>query len=584
MKNWKKALSTLATASMLASLLAIGAVGSVSAAASAKLDAATCNPAGCTQVADGLSLVQVGAVAGAGFANGGWLTITGGSFVSVAAQGANGDFVYVDPTRVNITNTGTAALVAADVFRVTSATAGTATVTVHYLDGSLVAQVEGTFDITFVAAGSLAVSAANSTVTLSATSLKADGTNTADVDVIVKNGASTPAAITTGLTVSATITPVGLVVQDAGAGYAQAASDGSAGSVTATAYEFTIKGSGIAGTATITFSVTDSNSVTTALGSKTVTFTGAVASVAAKNLAYSLDKTSGATNAVNFTLKDAAGNYVSANGSTVTVSDATIFSAAVSVQFAGDPATPGVVQVDCLGPEGSGTVTVKNNSFLSNAVTIYCSALAVDTFTVAFDKTTVAPGGSAILTVTAKDASGQPAVDGVAAPGVPVLSAGGITAWSGVKNGVSTATYLAPFNTGVVTALVSMTALTTASPVSVSINVSAPVPAVTSGTNASALGVTTTGTFSTSTKVAALGKYQTFKISFGAGAAGASVGIMVQTKNSAGVWSSSTRVTGRTADSSGNVYYYVKNSAAAWISVRGSLGSVLSNAVQGRWS
>ena len=64
---------------------------------------------------------------------------------------------------------------------------------------------------------------------------------------------------------------------------------------------------------------------------------------------------------------------------------------------------------------------------------------------------------------------------------------------------------------------------------------------------------------------------------------GVGCGILVATKNSAGVWSAFTRVTGRMADASGNIRYYVRNSAAAWISVRGDVGGTLSNAVQGRW-
>jgi hypothetical protein len=44
-----------------------------------------------------------------------------------------------------------------------------------------------------------------------------------------------------------------------------------------------------------------------------------------------------------------------------------------------------------------------------------------------------------------------------------------------------------------------------------------------------------------------------------------------------------TRRTGRIANSNGDVYFYWKSASAAWLSIRGNLGSVNSNAVQVRW-
>ena len=88
---------------------------------------------------------------------------------------------------------------------------------------------------------------------------------------------------------------------------------------------------------------------------------------------------------------------------------------------------------------------------------------------------------------------------------------------------------------------------------------------------ASALGANATSGFSTAKKTAALNKYQTFKISCGAAAAGQTVGIWVATK-SGGRTSAYVRVTGRVADASGNAIYNFRSSSAVSIGVRGSLG------------
>jgi hypothetical protein len=121
-------------------------------------------------------------------------------------------------------------------------------------------------------------------------------------------------------------------------------------------------------------------------------------------------------------------------------------------------------------------------------------------------------------------------------------------------------------------------------PVAPSTDIGVPVPVVgTSGTAASALGITTSGPFSTATKLPALGKYITVKVSFGASAAGATVVIWGASKNSAGVWSAFTAKTTRIADASGNVDYYVRSASTAWLSFQGRLGAVRTNAVQAHW-
>jgi uncharacterized protein YigE (DUF2233 family) len=108
-------------------------------------------------------------------------------------------------------------------------------------------------------------------------------------------------------------------------------------------------------------------------------------------------------------------------------------------------------------------------------------------------------------------------------------------------------------------------------------------PVVVSGTAASALGITTSGPFSTATKLPARGKYITVKMSFGTSAAGVAVGIWGASKNSTGVWSAFTAKTTRIADPSGSVYYYFRSNSTAWLSFQGRVGAVKANAVQAHW-
>lgn len=104
--------------------------------------------------------------------------------------------------------------------------------------------------------------------------------------------------------------------------------------------------------------------------------------------------------------------------------------------------------------------------------------------------------------------------------------------------------------------------------------------------NATALGVTTSGPFTTSTKVAALNGQVTYAMGCGVAAAGQIITIQrsVQTPASGGgTWSAFTPFTSRIANSGGTVYFYVRSSSAAWWSFRASIASVVSPARQTRW-
>lgn len=104
------------------------------------------------------------------------------------------------------------------------------------------------------------------------------------------------------------------------------------------------------------------------------------------------------------------------------------------------------------------------------------------------------------------------------------------------------------------------------------------------GTNATRLGVTQTGAFTISTKVAAVRKYVTYRFDFGVAAAGQTFVIWGATKTG-NDWSAFTAVTSRVANASGVVYYYIRQNSATWKSYRASWtgGGVLTLARQARW-
>lgn len=518
---------------------------------------------------------------------------------------SSGTILHDSGANVTIVNTTTVTLLGTDVasgveyFDVTSPTsAGTATLSISYQVGGFgLAVADGTATLTFFASSGLDTSPANSVVKVVANGgtcasaaidapSQAKGNTTPQVLCVSVKDANGNAVLGTA-NVAITITPVGLVKNDhTAAGTAQAASQlvnvdvGEAAGIAL----FGVSGSGIAGTATISVSVTYRGTTTT-LGTATVIFTGAVATVTATGVHTAVGVGLSSAGAVTFIAKDAAGNRVDTASSTVVTTGAAFASPSNggAVTTESTSSTKGNVTVLCGSTHGTGTIAIKSNSITSNAITVNCSDEA-DTYSVAFSNTTVIPGGTATITVTAKDVNGLPAPDGLEV--AIVVSAGAIldtnTVAGETANGVATWTYLAPFNTGVVTVLASADVLTTVSPVSASINVGAAVP-VASASAATALGVTTAGPFSTATKVAKLGKYVTVKMSFGASAAGASVAIWRASKNSAGVWSAFTLKTTRIADASGNVYYYVKSSSAAWLSFQGRTSSASTNYTQARW-
>ena len=85
---------------------------------------------------------------------------------------------------------------------------------------------------------------------------------------------------------------------------------------------------------------------------------------------------------------------------------------------------------------------------------------------------------------------------------------------------------------------------------------------------ATALGATTTGTFSNATKVTSVGKYITWRFAGGAALALRTVEIWVATRSGTAPWSAFSKLTARVANASGDVYFSLRGTTARWISVR----------------
>jgi hypothetical protein len=98
----------------------------------------------------------------------------------------------------------------------------------------------------------------------------------------------------------------------------------------------------------------------------------------------------------------------------------------------------------------------------------------------------------------------------------------------------------------------------------------------------SAAGLTTSGPFSTATKIVKLHKYVSVEFSFGAANAGKTVVIEGAAKIN-GVWSAFSGLTTRVADSNGNVFWHYRSASVAWLSAYGNLAGVHTNSVQARW-
>jgi hypothetical protein len=174
---------------------------------------------------------------------------------------------------------------------------------------------------------------------------------------------------------------------------------------------------GTEGVGTITFTGSVSG---TLLATKKVTFYGPVASFVATSAGAIVAPGAATANAISFVAKDSAGNTLNNEETGDTwyafSSDATIATVSTAVLGAGDyQVDSGLVSVTGV-KAGSVTITIGNKSTLalstikSNAATVRVGSTAIASVTLAFDKTTYAPGEKAVVTLTALDATNLPVV------------------------------------------------------------------------------------------------------------------------------------------------------------------------------
>jgi hypothetical protein len=590
---WKKALSTGMTATMLASLLVTATVGAVSAYGSVipyTTDVVS-------RPADGVSFITLSFTGTTSHVVTN-VAVTGGSFI-----GGTSVFAGKTGTSVTVTNTATNG----SALYLASTTAGTATVTVSYSDG--VQTIDSIQSLTFTGAASTVVSVANTTnniaavgdttcTAVSAFATTQVGTTGKAVCTKVRDGDGID--ITTGISVKYTISGPGSIGTIG------------AGTFTDTTSPFAaeIFSNGISGEATIKTTVTYLN-VDYALADKTFTFYGdpktaeltanvssvitdcdsnntTVPLVAGDCLAH------GSSDGLRLLVKDAAGTRVrDITGWTVsaTVAPFNLLTVSFPGTFTYSSSNPGFAIPYTCGPDAlQGTVSIKltkgTTTVTSGTVAISCvdalTSLSVGSFTVGATATSIVPGGTTTITVTVKDDNGFPAPDGTVV--TAAANAGAVVSTDGnnttkTSNGVGTFTYLAPSTAGLatVTAFVS----NAGGPNSVSLTIGAGVAG--GGTNGSHLGLSQSGTFTTATKLPARGTYVTWKLHFGAAAVGQSAAIWIATKNSSGVWSSFTKLTGRTINSAGDAYFHYRAFSAKWISIKGVALTIGTPATQARW-
>jgi hypothetical protein len=259
-----------------------------------------------------------------------------------------------------------------------------------------------------------------------------------DIAVVVKDGSGTAF---NGATVTASVTGAGLVAigtstSGATTGTARVATSGVLAGNLAFVY---VSGDGTPGVGTITISVYDpTTSTTTTLATKSVTFTGAVATLTAvRNLSIlkaggvtyaglnsSLDATTVATiPALTVFATDSTGNKSNAAASVKIISsDPTIISAGACTAATSSSAVVGeyncVVNGTVTAASGkSATITAEASTDGGATFTILASPVtytiggAISVVTIATDAPTYLAGSALSIIATAKDASGFLAYD-----------------------------------------------------------------------------------------------------------------------------------------------------------------------------
>lgn len=291
----------------------------------------------------------------------------------------------------------TAAVVAPNTGTVNAAVQ-TWTVTV----GAATAATADTTSTVYIASGTTAPTSTTDAVAVNAP--MAVGTQAANILVTPKlNSASSSVALT------ATITGPGLI----GLGTNTAVATGrslTTGATTVTSDFVTVWPDGTAGTATITIS-----SGSTVLGTKTVTFYGAIATVTTTvvNSVIAVGSTGANVGAITAVAKDSLGNVVPVGTLYATSDTAGVISNSYTSATIGGT-TAGVATFTLTGvAAGTANITVGTGSSSAATGVFNAAAVAVRvgaapaTATVTFDATSYTVGQTATVTVTLKDAAGN---------------------------------------------------------------------------------------------------------------------------------------------------------------------------------
>ena len=246
---------------------------------------------------------------------------------------------------------------------------------------------------------------------------------------------------------------------------------------------------GTAGVGTYKVEVTNSAGVTQTLATKTVTFFGSVAKIVADAKLTigtagggttgdaSAARTTTASPAVIVKATDSAGNPVTGLTISAVSSDLTVVNSAITINADTAGSTyssggAGFYNASFSTPSSAtsgktATLTfrildpsdVLGVAYLTSVVTVTIGG-SVATEVLSFDKTSYAPGEAMVVTVTAKDSSGNPVADGTASPAITFSKAvggsapGASTYVGGKKSTSATApTVFAPAVAGAFSAL-----------------------------------------------------------------------------------------------------------------------------------
>jgi len=300
-----------------------------------------------------------------------------------------------------------------------------------------------------VTTGNNTANAAGSTSETVAPAVRTAGTQVAIAAVLVRG--STGAALN-GATVTASVSGSGLVLVNATNDTTVTSSVRSSSSALTSNLAYVhVSGDGSAGKGTVTVSVTDAVSgATSTVGTFDVLFYSSTVATLTATQNYSVLGASRVTGcasvtctgttystgssgkpAVTIVAKDSGGNVIPGLTISATSSDATVVSTStvVAVNDATNDANGlGYYNASVTGAASavSGKTATVTYSYTNADLTKISSAAVpftiggttIVTETLAFDKTSYAPGEAMWITRTAKDSAGNPVADGVASPAV----------------------------------------------------------------------------------------------------------------------------------------------------------------------